>query len=408
MQLVTRNTGSFLIIFLAFTIVGSSFYCGSAERREEASSLIQKIPPHTGSDSTPASAQEETKGIPFRSDDISEPNIPNEKTQPITDNRLVIYSAEYRIRVESVEKALQSVNETTRRLGGFIESLTASDSYKYAKVIARVPAAKFEEALDANEKLGNVEHKTISASDVTMQYNDIALRISTSKKIRDRLYALLQKASKPSEKAEILQEIARLTTEIDNLTAQINYLKSKVDFSTISLELFALVREITGHYMASPFLWIASLNPYRRSIFHNRDGNLRYETPEGFFSYEDVYFKEYSNLQDLFVSPETNVKVKVGVVENYPKASQKFWKEAVDIDFANRRYEIKERKHYQTAGSLYFDSFAIELPAKDIYMLAFSVINDKIIVVEAYAKDESSFSENRLRVERFIASIRYD
>lgn len=193
--------------------------------------------------------------------------------------RMVVYTAGYRIGVESVRQTIDRVKEMTVRHGGFIESIHTSDSYMAAKIVARVPVAKFNDALEETEKLGRVEHKTVSATDVTMQFSDVTLRIDTAKKVRDRLYELLRRVEKSREKVDILREIARLTTEIDNMTAEREHLQSRASFSTLTLNLRALVRDIARRYIASPFGWIAGISHQRRSIVHGSDGDLRYESP---------------------------------------------------------------------------------------------------------------------------------
>lgn len=343
----------------------------------------------------------------FRRDE-SVPKETKAKEKAAAESRMVIYGAEYRLQVESVQKTLESVKEMTGRFGGFIESINTSDSYKYAKIVTRIPVAKFDDALNEADRLGVVEHKTVSASDVTMQFNDMALRVDTSKKIRDRLYELLKRAVKPSDKAEILREISRLTTEIDNIAAQMNYLKSRADFSTLSMELKAIVRDTSKVYIASPFPWIASLSPYRRSIVHGRDGDLTYEPLKGFFNYEKSYFASGSTFQDLFVNSEGTVRIKLGLLDNYPRADQKFWNEALKIDFENRKYAVKSAIHHEAKKGIVFDAHIINLPGKDVYLVAVGVKEDKIIVIEAYGKDEKSFEGSRQAIESFIKSVGYE
>ncbi len=385
------------------------FACGSAQRSEgggyASRSAAYPASEMEGAAGMADSASSSSPGAPYRKEKSDESTA---DTTPGKDSRMVIYSAEYRMQVESVRETVERVKEMTVRFGGFIESLNTSDSYKYARLVARIPVAKFDEALDAADKLGVVEQKTVSASDVTMQFRDMALRVDTSKKIRDRLYDLLKRAKEPSDKAEILREISRLTTEIDNITTQMNYLKSKSEFSTLSLELKAIVRDTSKVYIASPFAWIASLSPFRRSIIHGHDGDLLYDAPKGFFNYEKTFFRADSSVQDLFVNSDGSVKVRVGLVDNYPKADQKFWNEALLLDFENRKYSIKAKKRYEAKKSIILDSCLITLSGRDVYFVAFGVKEKKIIIIETYGKDEKSFESNRQAIESIITSVGYD
>ncbi len=395
---------SLLFALLLFT----SFMCGSGQRSEGGGHYAARTQPKT-----PASEIERASGKAYYGDDA--PSSPpktadtqRKKSHDEATSRMVIYGADYRIQVESVQKSLERVKDMTGRFGGFIESINTSDSYKYAKIVTRIPVAKFDDALEEADRLGIVEHKTVSASDVTMQFNDMALRVDTSKKIRERLYELLKRASKPSDKAEILREISRLTTEIDNITAQMNYLKSRAEYSTLSLELKAIVRDTSRVYIASPFAWIASLSPFSRSIVHGRDSDLTYEPPKGFFNHEKYYFASGSSYQNLFANPDGTVMIKLGLVDNYPRADQKFWNEALKIDFENRKYNIKAVMRYEAKKGIAFDASFIQLSGKDVYLVAIGVKEDKIIVVEAYGKDEKSFESCKKAIESFITSVGYE
>lgn len=399
----------FVIFPLFLLYIFSFIMCGSARRPESGGSPARYQPAAPASEIEGAAGMgdsERSSSAESFTDNASKGKTSKEKTS--AESRMVIYGAEYRIQVESVLKTVERVKEMTGRLGGFIESIHTSDSYKYAKIITRVPVAKFDDALEETDRLGIVEHKTVRASDVTMQFNDMALRVDTSKKIRDRLYDLLKRAANPWDKAEILREISRLTTEIDNITARMNYLKSKAEFSTLSLKLKAIVRDTSRVYIASPFAWIASLTPFRRSIVHGRESDLVYNSPEGFFNYEKSFFASGSAVQNLFVSSDGAVRLKLGLVENYPRADQKFWSEALKIDFENRKYAIKSTMRHEARNGIVFDSSIITLSGKDIYLVAIGVKEDKILVVEAYGKDEKSFESNKQAIETFIKSVGYE
>lgn len=402
------NSNRLFIFVLIFSLALSFIYCGSARSSEGGGYAARTMPkaPASESDAAAGMADYGKSGFAARSDEDSSKITKERKSE--TDARMVIYGADYRLRVESVQKTVESIKEMTARFGGFIESLNTSDSYKYAKIVTRIPVVKFDEALDATDKLGIVEQKTVSASDVTMEFNDMALRVDTSKKIRERLYELLKRASKPSDKAEILREISRLTTEIDNISAQMNYLKSKADFSTLSIELKAIVHDTSKVYIASPFAWIALLSPYRRSIENTRDGDLSYEIPKGFFNYEKSFFEKYTSATDLFVNSDGTVKLRVGIVDNYPRADQKFWNDALKIDFENRKYAVKSTTRYEAKKGMAFDACTIHLAGKDVYMVAVGVKEDNIIVIEAYGRDEKSFESNKQVIESFIKSVEYE
>jgi hypothetical protein len=173
--------------------------------------------------------------------------------------RMVIYDARYGMIVESVSESVKEVERMADRYEGFIESIRTSDEYRRADIVMRVPVLKFDSALKDVEKLGTVVNRSVSASDVTMQFNDIQLRFNTAVKVRERMYELLRRVEKVDERVKVLREISRLTGIIESFSSQMNYLRDKASLSTISMNLTAKVRDTSQRYISSPFRWIADL-----------------------------------------------------------------------------------------------------------------------------------------------------
>ncbi len=391
------------LLFVPLMLSLLLFCCaGGSERRYSFGGQIQ--PPSSYADKIEGAA-----GMADSPSDPDEDRRDSEAGEKVDSSpRMVIYSADYRIQVESVKQTVDRVNDMTRRLGGFIESMNTSDSYRAARITARVPVLKFNDALDETDKLGRVDHKSVSASDVTMRFTDVSLRVDTARKVRDRLYELLRRVEKSSEKVEILREIARITTSIDNMTAEMEHLKSRASFSTITLDIRAIVRDISRRYIASPFRWIALLNPRTRSIVHGRDGDLDYSAPSGFFNMEKDFFKSGSPVRYLFTKPDDSAGMRLGIVDNYPKADRKFWNDALKIDFNNRMYDIKSADTVTAGSGLEFDRYAIGLAGGDVYVVAFAVKDKKIIVFESLFRNDKVYSESGDAMNKLLKSLGYD
>jgi len=397
-----------ILPLLLLAVLVADFACAGASRLGGQSAPSR---PGRYSDDAPASEIEGAAGMSDygarRDRERAEESGEEQAAQKQPAERMVVYSADYRLGVESVRKTIESVKDMTVRHGGFIESINTSDSYRAAKIVARVPVAKFNESLDEVDRLGTVERKTVSASDVTMQFQDTVLRVETARKVRERLHELLKRVEKAGDKVDILREMARITAEIDNMTAEMEYLRSRAAFSTLALDLRALVRDVARRYIASPFRWIAGLDPVRRSIVHGSDGDLVFEAPPGYFNFTKDYFRTSGHSQNLIVNSTDTVRMRLGVTDNYPRADQKFWVEAVKIDFENRMYEVKKADTVQARGVV-FNRFLVGLPAGEFYTVAFAVKDKKIIVFECHVKDEKTLGESGPAVEGFIKSVGYD
>jgi hypothetical protein len=315
--------------------------------------------------------------------------------------RMIVYFARYTIMVENVEQSVRAVEGMAKKFEGFIESSASSDSYRYAKVILRVPVASFDEALKDVERLGRVNSKSVSATDVTMEFNDTRLRLGSAKKVRERMYQLLKRTKKVSERIKILREIERLTTLIESLDARLKYLKNRASFSTIEINFRAVVKQVVSRYIPSPFPWISGLNVNRRSIFSK--GKLEYEKPEGFFFQSNDFYDKKANIY-LFSSPGEKAEIRAGVVDNYPPADFKFWKEAFAIDVENRKYTVMEKS--ELSGKEKFMRYAVKINS-GVYVVAFAVSEKKIAVVEARFSTEQEYRNQRDKLIGFIKSVRF-
>jgi hypothetical protein len=92
----------------------------------------------------------EVKTDRSRMDDEAEEYAPKrekERDARRVKDRLVIYVAEFSLVVRSVRRSMDGINTIVSRFDGFIESTVTSDSYRYAKVVIRVPVKNFEDAI---------------------------------------------------------------------------------------------------------------------------------------------------------------------------------------------------------------------------------------------------------------------
>lgn len=319
--------------------------------------------------------------------------------------RMVIYDGKYRISVESVKNTIKDVEGIVERYKGFLQAVNTSDSYRRANIILRIPVDSFDAATKDVEKLGTVLHKVVSASDVTMQFSDISLRLKTAEKVRERLYQLLKRVDKVKERVKVLREIARLNTTIDSYTAQVNYLRDRATLSTIALDLEAIVRDTARQYISSPFKWIAQLSPGQRSIYEI-DAGVSYTNPQGFFLLKDEFIERRGPY--LFQNPSRTVSMRIGTVENYPPADRKFWNEAFAIDIENRKYKVAGRHTVEGKNGLNFNAYRIRLSDSSSYIAAFGMADKKIIIFEARIDNDDIYKNNKAAIDKFLSTVGYE
>ena len=88
--------------------------------------------------------------------------------------RQMVYSARFDIAASNVEEAMGQFIRGVQAAGGYLESR------EDARVVCRVPAARFQEIVAGMPALGNIVSQTIRNDDVTRQYHDLRLHIETA------------------------------------------------------------------------------------------------------------------------------------------------------------------------------------------------------------------------------------
>ncbi len=149
--------------------------------------------------------------------------------------RLLIRRASMRLDdVEDPERVARRVTTMTAALGGFVEQSRESEGSIHIKV--RVPADLLETAMDSVATLGKVDKRQVSADDVTEQVVDLNARVATRRAIRDRLRALLERASSIQDVITVERELARVQGELDLLERRLEYLRGSSSMAELDVE----------------------------------------------------------------------------------------------------------------------------------------------------------------------------
>lgn len=198
-------------------------------------------------------------------DDEQEPVRPAEgkrrpgetAVEPGRSTPLLIYTARLDVAVYQVQSTQKKVISLAKAMGGF---LARQDGQV---VVIRVPARRFETALDRIESFGDVIRRQIEAKDVTEEFRDQTIRLRNLEAVRARLETLLQKADKVKDALEVQRELARITGQIESLKGRLRFLEDRIAFSTISVNFQARPQNDAASAAPAafhlPFPWIEDL-----------------------------------------------------------------------------------------------------------------------------------------------------
>lgn len=142
---------------------------------------------------------------------------------------LLIYQATVHLAVHEVMSRQRAVLEIARELGGFLASQDDQ------RIVIRVPARRFAEALAKVETVGDLLHKNVQADDVSEQYRDLSLRLRNAEVVRERLEELLKKADKVEDALKVAKELSDVTEKIELLKGKLRFLQDRIALSTITV-----------------------------------------------------------------------------------------------------------------------------------------------------------------------------
>ncbi|MBX3190169.1 MAG: DUF4349 domain-containing protein [Labilithrix sp.] len=176
---------------------------------------------------------------------------PDASEQP-HDTAMLIYTARVTMAVYQVDQGLTAVERIARDMGGYLAVK------RDREITIRVPRARFEPALAAIDKVGDVLHRDIQAQDVTDEYVDLEIRIKNARAMQTRLKQLLERAN-VKEALEIEKEMRRVTEELELLEGKIKLLKDKIAYSTITVAFEPRGSSIQATKIRLPFPWLSQL-----------------------------------------------------------------------------------------------------------------------------------------------------
>jgi Domain of unknown function (DUF4349) len=152
---------------------------------------------------------------------------------------MVIRNGQASIEVDKLDPAIVKVRQLAAQLGGYIGNSSVvggHDQVKSATLELKIPAQRFDQAVNGLGNIGKVESVNATAEDVGEEFVDITARVNNAHRLEDRLIALLAtRTGKLQDVLSVERELARVREEIERYEGRLRYLKTRVAVSTLSI-----------------------------------------------------------------------------------------------------------------------------------------------------------------------------
>ena len=188
--------------------------------------------------SSPPSAME----VSTEASDAAVQPSSGQATDPLTVQiapTMVIRNGQASVEVDKLDPAIVKLRQLAAQLGGYIGNSSMSgghDQNRAATLELKIPAQRFDQALNGLATLGKVESVNATAEDVGEEYVDITARVNNGHRLEDRLISLLAtRTGKLQDVLSVERELARVREEIERYEGRLRFLKSRVATSTLSV-----------------------------------------------------------------------------------------------------------------------------------------------------------------------------
>ncbi len=163
--------------------------------------------------------------------------------------RQLIVEAWISLEVGEIDGVARQVEAMAGQRGGWVESadIVGEAGYRIANINVRVPAERFDDAMQTLRGLGRVTDEGVSSTDVTDRLIDNEARMTAWKTQEERLIVLLENAATVEDVIDIERRISEVRADIESVAATQRNLENRVAASLIRVHL-----HLPGRFASDP------------------------------------------------------------------------------------------------------------------------------------------------------------
>jgi hypothetical protein len=156
------------------------------------------------------------------------------------DDARIIRTGSIELEVSDVPQALRTARDAIVGLGGYVGASNTSNvaDRPTAQITYRIPADRWEDALDALRDLNGLTTKVATeqteAVEVTGQVIDLEARIRNLRASETALQGIAAKATKINDVLEVEARLTDVRGQIEQLTAQLEDLNDRAGYATLT------------------------------------------------------------------------------------------------------------------------------------------------------------------------------
>ena len=158
---------------------------------------------------------------------------------------MVIKNADLSIVVTEPLEKMDAIAAMAEEMGGFVvgsnvwqTTLSNGSKVPHASVTIRVPAERFDEALDTIKvDVGEVTAENVSGQDVTREYTDLRSRLGNLEAAEKKLQEIMDEASDTEDVLQVYNNLVEVREQIEVIKGQMQYYEQAAALSMISVDI---------------------------------------------------------------------------------------------------------------------------------------------------------------------------
>jgi hypothetical protein len=197
------------------------------------------------------SASGAMKAEPSPAPDAAAIQMPSSQTtSDAVVSSMIIRTGQASVQVDSLDQGIRAVRALAGRVGGYIanSSIVAGTEQTHSATLEiKIPAARFDDAINGLQPIGHLESVNVSAEDVGEEYVDVAARAENGRKLEQRLIDILgTRTGKLSDVLAVERELARVREEIERQEGRMRFLRTRAAMSTLAVTVHEKLPVVAG------------------------------------------------------------------------------------------------------------------------------------------------------------------
>lgn len=170
-----------------------------------------------------------------------QPDVVGGVAQPASEiaPAMLIRTGQASIEVEKLDPAIVKLRQLTTQLGGYVANSSIAggrDQIRSATLELKIPAARYDQAINGLGGIGSVESVNTSVEDVGEEYVDVTARVTNARRLEERLVSLLAtRTGKLEDVLAVERELARVRQEIERYEGRLRFLRTRAAISTLTV-----------------------------------------------------------------------------------------------------------------------------------------------------------------------------